>query len=172
MKNRNFIFGCSLLVGAFLLLIPVQLWAQEAAVGEEGPLQSSMTGFLVEKNAQGEETLIKTDQLKPGQIFQYALAYKNISDKTLTEVSILGPIPAGTMYLGGSASVTLNARPEFSIDAGDKFQPEPVRYRVKQADGSEKEEIASPEMYTHIRWNVGALAAQQQLTLTYRVQVR
>lgn len=170
MKNRNFIFRSFLLVGLLLCAVCTQLPAQDAAA--EGPLQSSMTGFLVEKNAEGVETLTSTDQIKPGQIFQYSLDYKNISDKTLTEVNILGPIPAGTMYLGGTASVSANARPEFSIDNGDSFQAEPVKYKVKQADGSEKEAVATPDMYTHIRWSVGAMTAQQQLILTYRVQVR
>lgn len=172
MKSYHYAYLWSfLLLAAIFLVAPAQLSAQDIQV-PEGPLVSTMTGFLVEKNDQGAETLTKIDQVKPGQIVQYALEYKNISDRALAEVSILGPIPAGTVYQSGSAITTANAKPEFSIDDGDKFQPEPVTYKVKQADGTEKELVATPDMYTHIRWNVGTMTPQQRLTLTYRVQVR
>ncbi|HOG50976.1 MAG TPA: hypothetical protein PKY10_10325 [Lentisphaeria bacterium] len=157
-------------VAAFILINGVAVYAQEAP--PPPPLQSSMTGFLVETNDEGKEVLTKTEQVKPGQLIEYVLRNSNVTDGDLLEVNVVGPIPYGTIYLAGTASADQPIQPEFSIDGGNKYQPEPVKYMVKQADGTEKEEIATPDMYTHVRWTIGTLKARQEMFMKYRVQVK
>jgi len=43
---------------------------------------------------------------------------------------------------------------EVSIDGGETFESEPVTRIESQADGSQKEVIIPPALYTHIRWAV------------------
>ena len=90
----------------------------------------------------------------------------------LLEVNLIVPIPPYTCYLAGTASADQPIQPEFSIDGGSKYQPEPVKYMVKQADGTEKEEIATPDMYTHVRWPAGVMKARQEIVVKCRVQVK
>jgi len=136
------------------------------------PLQSRMTAFLVEQDEEGKERLTEVSQVKPGQLIEYALEYSNVSDRDLTEVSIIGPIPGGTQYIASSAQPSKNAIPEFSIDNAVTFHPEPVKYKVRLPDGSEAEKIATADMYTQIRWELSSMNAGEKLTLKYRVQVR
>ena len=68
-----------------------------------------------------------------------------------TGTTIVDPIPEGTEYLPGSASSEA-AAPEFSIDGGKSYGPEPIRYTAKDTSGAQVEKTAPPDMYTHIRW--------------------
>ena len=155
-----------------LATITFLLHANAAVAAEESPLQGSMTSFLVTKNAEGVEVLTETEQVKPGQTIEYALVYGNVGVADLTDVNIVGPIPAGTVYLADTAMTLKDLTPRFSIDGGIVFKLEPISYKVKQADGSEIERIATPDMYTHIQWNLANFLAQQKLTLKYRVKVK
>lgn len=146
--------------------------AQEAPTAATSLLQSDMKGYLVEKGEDGQEVLTEVNQVKPGQTIEYALRYSNVSDADLVEVSIVGPVPQGTTYLAGTA-VNLGATlPQFSIDGGATYKNEPVTYKVKMADGGEVEKVATPDMYTHVRWLLERMIAKQELILKYRVQVR
>lgn len=146
--------------------------AQDAPVAVASPLQSTMTAYLVEKGDDGQDVLTEVSQVKPGQTIEYALQYSNVSDADLAEVSIVGPVPQGTSYLAGTAMNMGASVPQFSIDDGVTYKPEPLTFKVKMADGSEVEKVATPDMYTHVRWMLEKLIAKQQLTLKYRVQVR
>ena len=158
----------------FFILIALPLFcacflsAQEA----EQPLQSSMKAFLVTLDAEQQELLTPTEQILPGQTIEYALDYSNVSERDLTEVSIIGPIPEGTFYLAGSAARGKNGLPQFSVDDAKSFHYEPVKYKIKQEDGSEIEKTATPDLYTQIRWRINSLQAGEKLTLKYRVQVK
>jgi len=174
MKTRDCRLSRDSGLGMLLVLATIifLLNANALVVAADSPLNGSMTSFLVEKNEAGEEVLSETAQVKPGQTIEYALVYANVSTADLTDVNILGPIPEGTMYLAGTAMTIKDLVPLFSIDGGVVFKTEPLSYMVKQADGSEIERIATPDMYTHIRWNLANFAAQQKLTLRYRVKVK
>jgi len=160
-----------LAVVALFIINSIAVNAQEAPPPPP-PLQSAMTAFLVEKNDEGKEVLTKTEQVRPGQLIEYVSRNTNMTDRDLQEVNVVGPIPTGTTYLAGTASADQPIEPEFSIDGGEKYQPEPVKYKVKQADGTEIEKVATPDMYTHVRWTIGTLKARQEMVMKYRVQVK
>lgn len=166
--SRNSGFG---ILWALLLFVVLGAFANQA-VAAETPLQGTMKSFLVEENEDGKEVLTETEQVKPGQVIEYALVYGNVTDGNLTDVNIVGPIPEGTVYMAGTAAIRDKMTPRFSIDGGVIFKPEPVLYTVKQDDGIELERVATPDMYTHVRWTVENLLAQQKLTLKYRVKVK
>ncbi|NLF62498.1 MAG: hypothetical protein GX574_15265 [Lentisphaerae bacterium] len=148
----------------------VAVYAQEAP--PLLPVQSVMSSFLVETNDEGKEVLTKSEVARPGQLIEYVSRNCNVTDGDLLEVNLIVPIPPYTCYLAGTASADQPIQPEFSIDGGSKYQPEPVKYMVKQADGTEKEEIATPDMYTHVRWPAGVMKARQEIVVKCRVQVK
>jgi len=158
------------MLGTLLLFIVLSACANKVAAAD-GPLMGTMKSFLVEVDEDDEEVLTETDQVKPGQVIEYALNYGNVTDGNLTDVKIVGPIPAGTVYLAGTAVVRDEIVPNFSIDGGVIYKPEPVLYTVKQDDGTEVERLATPDMYTHVRWTIKNLLAQQKIILNYRVKV-
>ena len=137
-----------------------------------GPLQLDMTGKLVAEEAtddgQPKEKLVDLpEKVLPGNVIEYTIAAQNLKDGILKEVDIIGKIPEGTGYLDESASEI----PLFSIDDGKTYMPAPVTYTVIE-DGREVEKIATPDMYTQIKWIVKILQPGETPTFTYRVAVK
>ncbi|NMA42224.1 MAG: hypothetical protein GX946_02450 [Oligosphaeraceae bacterium] len=166
LHEKGVLFRFSVVVT--LLLFSGQFLCAQAP---EQPLQSKMTAYLVTQDADKGEQLIATEQILPGQTIEYALDYSNVSERDLTEISIIGPIPMGTFYLAGSAQPSKDSVPQFSVDDAQSFHLEPVKYMVKLEDGTEVEKIATADMYTQIRWQINRMQAGEKLTLKYRVQV-
>lgn len=141
-----------------------------SAEAEDGPLEGEMKAFVVTEGEEGEEVLTETGKVEPGQTIEYRLVYENTSEDALQNVSITGPIPENTDYIAGSAASEFLGKPVFSIDDGTSFQPEPVTYTKTLPDGTEKEAVATPDMYTHVRWVVDRFAPST-VRFTYRVKV-
>ncbi len=138
----------------------------------DDPLKTELQAYLVVADEAGNETLQEKYTIQPGQILEYKLTCINTSDKALTDLSLVGPVPESTSYLAGSATAAGKEQPVFSIDQGKQFQAEPVRFTVALPDGTKEERVAPASMYTHIRWQIAHLAATTQITLRYRVSVK
>ena len=115
---------------------------------------------------------METDKTFPGQTIEYVLVYSNISDEPLTEVKMIGPIPEATEYIANTASEVPGVTKEFSIDKGISYSPEPIKYMKKLDDGTEEEAIATPDMYTHIRWSKAVFEPNSNVEFRYRVKVK
>ena len=91
--------------------------------------------------------------VKPGDILKFTIAYKNTGPAEARDGLVTDPIPKETAYISGSAEGK-DAAITFSLD-GKTFQDPPLlKYKVRQADGTEAEYQATPEMYTHIQWKL------------------
>jgi uncharacterized repeat protein (TIGR01451 family) len=159
------------LVPILLLTVCAMLPAKSGAV-DEGPLTSVIKAYLVTQDAGGEETLVETNKVYPAQTVQYKLIYTNTSDAPLQGLKLIGPIPDNTVYLADSAEAGQDLTPQFSIDAGMTFGPEPLVYIFTRPDGGREERVATPDMYTHVRWLIDTLAPAESRTLRYRVLVK
>lgn len=96
----------------------------------------------------------------PGGILRITIAYRNSGDQAAREVALTNPIPEGTFYLNGSATAREGLQTEFSIDGGRNYkQPTLLTYEVRLPNGTVETQIASPEQYTHIRWQLAAVPA-------------
>lgn len=153
---------------AMATLFTLHIWGQSG----DSPLRSSLNQYLVITSDEGKEVLHEVDNIIPGQIIEYVLDYQNVSEKPLMDLKLTGPIPAGTRYLDGTATVLPGVSPEFSIDAGTGYTAEPVIYKQRFPDGSEKEAVASVDMYTHIRWRLTQLSKKSSVELRYRVLIQ
>ena len=170
MKKR--LINLAVAVGLVLAFAGAAAWAVDDNRDGKNPLVVTMDAFRVEKDAAGKEKLVKTDKIEPSQVIEYVLTSKNVSKAALAKVTLLGPIPENTSYLAKSATQAKGLVPVFSIDKGKTFQPEPVKYKVKLPDGKEAEKVATPDMYTHVRWVVGSIKAGESSKLRYRVSVK
>ncbi|NPB05915.1 MAG: DUF11 domain-containing protein [Aquificae bacterium] len=154
-------------LAAFLIV------AVSAAVfaASQGPLKILLDAYKVTYevvNGTVKEKLVPLGkEVEPGDVIEFHILAQNTSNQTLKNIYIYGKIPVGTKYVPGSASDS----PEFSIDGGKTFQKPPVKYTV-EVNGTKVEKIATPDMYTDIRWFVPELKPQESITFKYRVEVK
>lgn len=108
----------------------------------------------------------------PGDVVKYVVQYTNGGKTEARGAVIVDPVPAGTVYMAGSAEGK-DAEITYSLD-GKTFHSAPLlKYRVKNPDGTEKELSATPEMYTHIRWKLTrAVPPGGTGTVSFKVQVK
>lgn len=114
----------------------------------------------------------EVDSFEPGDLLKYIITYRNDGSAEARNVTIVDPIPPGTVYVGNAAEGK-NADITFSVD-GKSFQSQPVlKYRIKAPGGQEQEYVATPEMYTHIRWILTkAVPPGETGSVSFKVKVK
>jgi len=138
----------------------------------EGALQSRMQAFVVLPQTDGSETFEVAKAVEPGQVIEYRTVFSNAGDAAISGLAVVGPVPAGTRYLGNSATSDVTHAFEASTDNGNSWHSEPLMRKVTQADGSEKEEVVPPDEYTHVRWKASeSIASNGSQEYRYRVFV-
>jgi uncharacterized repeat protein (TIGR01451 family) len=98
---------------------------------------------------------------KPGDMIKYTIIAHNSGTGVLTSPLITDPIPRGVSYLPNSAR-GLNSVITYSVNNGQLYQAWPPRYRVQNENGEYEERIASPEMVTHVRWELTKILAPNE----------
>jgi len=107
------------------------------------------------KDAEGKARVEwqEVKEANPGDIVKYTITYRNVGTVEARDARVVDPVPNETAYVSGSAEAK-DAAITFSLD-GKAFQDPPLlKYKVRQADGTEAEYQATPEMYTHIQWKL------------------
>jgi len=90
---------------------------------------------------------------KPGDVIRYTIIATNTGDGILTSPLITDPLPQGVAYLPNTAD-GLNTVITYSVNNGQLFQAWPPTYRVLNENGEYEEKLASPDMVTHVRWEL------------------
>jgi uncharacterized repeat protein (TIGR01451 family) len=157
---------------AMAVLFVILVAASASAFG--GPnLAGTMEARKIVMGEENKEIAVSAEQVKPQDKIEYTLRYRNIGDASASGVSLVGPIPAGTVYLDETATENEAMRPLFSIDGGASFHKAPVMYVVKNEKGKDERKAATPDMYTHVMWNVASsLEVDKEVAVSYRVQVK
>lgn len=133
----------------------------------DGPLKSEMSAYLVTASSDGQEIVKETNEATPGDLIEYRLNYKNISDRSLSGVIIGVPIPDATLFKINSERATDNSVFEVSADDGKSWGVPPL-YR-ETVNG--KIEISVSE-YDLVRWMPrDNIDAGESLEFAYRVAV-
>ena len=178
--------------GVFLSFVVVIVIAVIASAQVEVHIAS----YLVQVDKQtGEETLVASDTVYPGEVVQYVITATNTAQTKVEGLALVGPVPVPTKllplwyqgiidYLDGKGDapvfckvipnsgdvqtvyMTSTRLPEFSLDGGKTYSSPPVTYVV---NGETKQ--ATPEMFTHIRWIIAALGPGDKVEISYRVVV-
>jgi len=156
----------------FVLTLLVAFSFASAAFGAgKDKLKLKVEGYLVKVVVNGkekkEELQPLPDKVYPGDVIEYKIIATNVSNEELKNVVIKARIPKGTVYVPKSAT----GEPEFSIDNGKTFSKEPVKYFVVE-NGKKVEKIATPDMYTNLRWKIDSIKPNETVELTYRVKVK
>jgi len=109
---------------------------------------------------------------KPGDVIRYTIIASNTGNGTLTSPLITDPIPQGVSYIPLSAK-GLNSVLTYSINNGQLFQAWPPTYKEIDENGRSVVRLASPDMVTHVRWELTkALAPNESHQLEFEVIVK
>ena len=96
-----------------VLALSLPAWAQ-------GALTSEMQAWLVTTQADGPESFAPANSVEPGQVIEYRTIYTNAGASTISGLTVVGLVPAGTVYIGGSATTPVGHVFEASVDGGSK----------------------------------------------------
>lgn len=139
-----------ILVAAGLLL----LGATAAKAQQETTLELKTTidkEVKVKKEGKLVTQMVPADKTAPGDLLLFTVTYTNTGKGTVTNATIVNPVPKGVV-LKSKSPAGKDAAITCSIDGGRTFLPPPVMVRVKKADGKEIEQPAPAERYTHVKW--------------------
>ena len=111
-------------------------------------------------------------QVTPGEKILYTLDLTNSGGEEARNPVALGPVPAGTAFVPGTASTAPGLKVDYSIDGGKSFSPKPT-ITVTGKDGRPQIVPAPADRYTTIRWTWETpLPAGATASVSYQVQVR
>ncbi|MCD6446876.1 MAG: DUF11 domain-containing protein [Candidatus Marinimicrobia bacterium] len=109
---------------------------------------------------------------KPGDIIRYTIIASNIGNGVLNNPLITDPIPKGLSYKPYSAKGAY-AEITYSVNEGRLFQLWPPTYKVMGENGEIITKPASPDMITHVRWELTKpLAPNESQQLEFEVIVK
>lgn len=147
-----------------LMLAAALLGVSNAAIAD---IESELVTYRI-VTEDSEEIREETNAVSPNDVIEYELRYTNVSERPITGLRIVGPIPTETTYIANSASASIMTSLEVSIDGGTSFAAEPLI--VTDSSGTQTE--ISADEYTQIRWNslVGIQPGETHV-FTYRVVV-
>jgi len=121
---------------------------------------------------QAEKTGQTAINYKPGDVIRYTIIATNVGNGVLNNPLITDPIPKGVSYKPYSAKGQ-NAEITFSVNEGRLFQSWPPTYTVKNEEEEIITKLASPDMVTHVRWELKTpLAPNQSQQLEFEVIVK
>lgn len=144
----------------------------QAASGPE--VRVRLSGSVRERPSSGVAWVNLKDgaQVAPGERILYKLDLVNDGEQEARNPVALGPVPAGTAFVPGTASTAPNLQVDYSIDGGKTYSEKPL-ITVTGRDGRRQTLPAPADRYTTIRWTWRTpLAAGTTASVSYQVQVR
>jgi uncharacterized repeat protein (TIGR01451 family) len=149
MRSRRFIIG--LVLGVLLLSSMAVFGGSDVRrlFDNSRPLIKVVLSGTVERNKE-KISVEKAGEVKSGEVLRWRLASENSGDIGAGDYKAVGQIPAGTVFIAGSAQGE-SALVTYSIDGGKTFSSQPT-IEEKQADGSVRQVPAPVESYTQVRF--------------------
>jgi uncharacterized repeat protein (TIGR01451 family) len=156
-----------------LFLVTLGVAASFGLASASAGLTGALEAYRVVITDQGVEEFLPADNARPADVIEYRLVYSNTGDDPIQNVLITDPIPIGTTFIHPSASRPEAGRVDFSVDGGKSFHAWPVMVKVKAQDGEEKVVEATPDMVTHVRWELGgAIPPEGEVRLKSRTVIK
>ena len=125
---------------------------------QDGPVETRLEARKVVRAADGRESLVAAESVRPGDVIEYVATYRNAGDHAVRALEATLPIPANTELLPGSIRP---AGARASLDA-TTFAALPLK-RGK--------ELVPAREYRYLRWHVPRLDPRQAVSFSARVRV-
>jgi len=150
----------------FFAVIVLALMATASNAWADGPLTATLDAQRVVADTAGGERFVSADTARPSDVVEYRTTYKNTSKRTLRQVAATLPVPAGFVFVAGSASKGALA----STD-GVKFSAIPLMRLVKSADGRDQMVAVPLSEYRALRWSLGDIPGESARVVTARMRM-
>lgn len=140
------------------------------SVRETSPaIKINLSGSI--QRPDGNVVIEKAGSVSPGEVINYTITSQNAGVTSMREYKAIGPIPARTVYVDGSAKAE-GATALYSIDGSLTYSTQPMIEQT-QPDGSVKSVPAPVSMYTHVRFEWSSpLAGDSNNSASYQVRVK
>lgn len=146
----------------FLSVFAAPVFAQSA-----NEVASTLTVNRVVAQPDGKEVRESATTAKPGDVLEYVAEYRNTGKAPVKKLEATLPIPVGTDYVADSANP---AGAWASLD-GTKFEPMPLKRKVKQPDGKVVEQLVPYVEYRFIRWPPQDLGTGKSLSYSAKAKM-
>jgi uncharacterized repeat protein (TIGR01451 family) len=114
----------------------------------------------------------KAQLVKQGEILDWTIKSENAGNGAALEYKAVGRIPAGTIFVAGSAKAEASAKVAYSIDGGKTYSDNPM-VDEQQLDGSVRKVAAPVSLYTNVRYEwADPLAPGGHVSASYKVRVK
>lgn len=151
--------------GIALAVVAVALPAQ-AQTPAKDPVEARLEVRKIVRAPDGRESASAAGIVKPGDILEYVVIYRNNGGNAVRDFAATLPIPPATELVAGSERP---AGALASVDARE-FNAVPLKRKVRR-DGRQLEEAVPLRDYRALRWWAPQLKAGQSLTYSARVKV-
>jgi uncharacterized repeat protein (TIGR01451 family) len=125
---------------------------------------------------EGGKTLTKrvvAKDVTTGTVIFYTVSFRNDGDEKATNAVIDNPIPKDTRYVPGSAYGEDEGGITFSIDKGKSYnKPSLLFYEITEKQGKSVKKVASPDVYTNIRWVIPVIEAGKKGVVGFKAIVK
>ena len=152
-------YGKKLSVLATVLLATSAYAAPTVAVSKKEPVQVVLEQFKIVVD-NGKETQVSAAQVKPGEIIEYRVTYKNTSKAAVKNLIATLPVPKGLEYQDKTANPLATA--EASIDK--------INFAAMPLMDATKKPIPLPK-YRALRWKLQELGADKHVMVSARMKV-
>lgn len=138
----------------------------QAQTPAKDPVEARLEVRKIVRAPDGRESTAAADSVKPGDVLEYVVTYRNNGAQAVRDFIATLPIPQATELVAGSERP---AGASASVDSRD-FGPVPLKRKVRR-DGREVEEAVPSRDYRALRWRAPELKAGQQVRYSARVRV-
>jgi uncharacterized repeat protein (TIGR01451 family) len=128
----------------------------ETGAVETSPVQTTLVAEVRPDNTDAQNEARRAQRLIPaavvsqGQVVFYTVQIRNPTSVPVRDVVVVQRIPANTTYVADSAAGP-SADITFSVDGGQTFWPDKELVVAKAPAEARK---ATPQDYTHVRWQL------------------
>jgi uncharacterized repeat protein (TIGR01451 family) len=137
-----------------------------ALAQESVPVETTLIAEVLEKASAADATqaqrLVPASVIAQGDVVYYTVKVRNPTSEPARDLAVVQRIPANTTYVPNSASGP-SVDITFSVDNGQTFK-RAHELTVVTATGATR--AATPEDYTHIRWQLRNVLAPGAVALT------
>jgi uncharacterized repeat protein (TIGR01451 family) len=160
------VLRCTLLVALVAGIGSHTAFAQQAMIAAPSLIVSALNTTAA---AESDRPMRATVQ--PNDVLRYTLTFTNPTGRSLGNVELKNPIPAGVHLVAGSTHASrTDARIEFSADGGKSWSAAPMESVM--VDGQSLSRPIPADRYTHVRWLVrGAVGPQATVTADFEARV-
>jgi uncharacterized repeat protein (TIGR01451 family) len=113
------------------------------------------------------EVLDSSARVKPSEVIEYQVSYRNVSNHLVRQLHATLPIPRETEYVPNSGHPQ---NMKASLD-GVTYEPIPLRRVIRLPNGQVEEQEVPTSEYRSLRWSLGDLPVNQKATVSARMRI-